>query len=235
MKNKYVIIALFFMNVICIAMMIICFIVKNNNSLNANNIFNKDIKYIVEVKGSCDDGETYGTGVLIQEKGNIITNAHVITYKNLGETKVFEKLEIRFNNEDDYYEVSLIKYDLELDLAYLKIKDYNRKKYISLGSEKYSFGDKVYAIGNTSNYGLGISEGIISVPEVNIIHDGVSRNVIQADINISSGNSGGALLDKKGNLIGITTFRTKDLNNNINYGFVYCIPIKEIKKFINWE
>ena len=66
-----------------------------------------------------------------------------------------------------------------------------------MSKDNYSYGDKVYAIGNTSNYGIGISEGIISVPLVNVKYDDISRLVIQADIDISSGNSGGALLNEK--------------------------------------
>lgn len=87
-------------------------------------------------------------------------------------------------------------------------------------------------IGNTSNYGIGISCGIISVPEVNIICNDISRKIIQADIDIARGNSGGALFDKKGKLIGITTFRTKDNQGNINYGFAYLIPIKLVIEYI---
>lgn len=106
---------------------------------------------------------------------------------------------------------------------------------IEFGKYNYSYGDKVYAIGNTSNYGIGISEGIISVPEVNVKYDNISRLVIQADINISFGNSGGALLNSKGQLIGITTFRTKDNYGNVNYGFTYSIPLKTIIRFIGEE
>lgn len=70
------------------------------------------------------------------------------------------------------------------------------------------------------------------MPEVNVKYDDISRLVIQADINIASGNSGGALLNEKGELIGITTFRTKDLLGNVNYGFTYSIPLKVVKEFI---
>ncbi|UKI50761.1 MAG: S1C family serine protease [Clostridium sp.] len=76
---------------------------------------------------------------------------------------------------------------------------------------KISSGDKVYAIGNGMNHGIGINEGIISLPQVNIEYENNVRNVIQCDLIINEGNSGGALLDSKGRLIGITTFRLKRL------------------------
>lgn len=220
-------------NFVLIVLILVLFIVKNNNK-NAYDIFKMNIDTIVEVKATTENvGESYGTGVIYDSTRLLLTNAHVISYKTLGETKVFDDFEIRFIKNDDYQDATLIKYDIELDLAILKINDENSKyKAIKFGENNYSYGDKVYAIGNTSNYGIGISEGIISVPSVNVKYDNISRLVIQADINISSGNSGGALLNNKGYLIGITTFRTKDNYGNVNYGFTYSIPLKTIEEFI---
>jgi S1-C subfamily serine protease len=224
---------------ICFTMIVVIVIVvfvllyKHNNK-SAKNIFNENINSIVEIKASTNNvGESYGTGVIYDSKGLLITNAHVISYTSLSETKIFDTYEIRFANKEDYQSATLVNYDIEIDLAILKIND-ESVKYdpIKFSNRTYSSGDRVYAVGNTSNYGIGISEGIISVPEVNIIYNNVSRAVIQADINISSGNSGGALLDKVGKLIGITTFRTKDDQGNVNYGFAYSIPINIIKRFI---
>ena len=139
-----------------------------------------------------------------------------------------------FINEEEYHPVLLIKYDVKKDIAILRLEDKSAKfKAIKIGnSEKLAFGDKVYAIGNGSNYGLGITQGIISIPKMNITYENNTREVIQADITISAGNSGGALLDSKGNLIGITTFRIKDLTGNVVYGLVYSIPINNILEFL---
>lgn len=126
-----------------------------------------------------------------------------------------------------------MKIDYELDLAILKLIDEDKKyQPVKMSNGSYKSGDLVYAIGNTSNYGIGISSGIISVEEVNVKYEDISRLVIQADINIASGNSGGGLFNKKGELIGITTFRTKDSLGNVNYGFTYSIPIKIVKEFL---
>ena len=72
--------------------------------------------------------------------------------------------------------------------------------------DNVEIGDKVYAIGNSLNNGIGITEGIISVDKVNIRYNWKIQTFIQADVLIASGNSGGALLNRKGELIGITTF-----------------------------
>lgn len=202
---------------------------------NPNELFEKSIESIVELKAVSENiGESYGTAVCVKSGGILVTNAHVVTYKQMGEPVEFNEYSIRFANEEEYHPVELIKYDLETDIAVLKIRDSSVKlKPIEIGdSDKLSFGDKVYAIGNGSNYGLAITHGIISIPKINIEYEGVTREVIQSDITISAGNSGGALLDEKGNLIGITSFRTKDNQGNVVYGLVYSVPINIIADYL---
>ena len=201
--------------------------------IDANKVYNNSIQSIVEVKAVNEDiGESFGTGEIIKSDGTIITNAHVVTYTRLGITNEFDNYYIRFSSEEDYREVSLIKYDSDLDLAVLKLDDVKVKVLKTTDSSKINSGDKVYAIGNTSNKGIGISEGIISVPLVNIIYEEKTRAVIQCDLTIAQGNSGGALLNEKGKLIGITTFRTKDNSGNVIYGIVYSIPINIVLDYI---
>ena len=77
------------------------------------------------------------------------------------------------------------------------------------------------------NNWLSITEGIISIPQINIEYEGINKIVIQWDLVINEGNSGGALINKKGQLIGITTFRLKDDKGNIIYGVAFCIPIQK--------
>ncbi len=235
MKSKKISLIIGVINSIAIVGIFVYIIVINNRDKTASDIFNMNVNSVVEVKATTESiGESYGTGVIYDSSGLLITNAHVISYTSLGETKTFDTYEIRFATKEEYQSVTLIKYDTEVDLAILKLDDESIKyDAIKFAKENFSYGDKVYAIGNTSNYGIGISEGIISVPEVNVKYDNISRLVIQADIDISSGNSGGALLNDKGQLIGITTFRTKDNQGNVNYGFTYSIPLKTIKKIIS--
>ena len=234
MKKSYItILILSIINSILLTGIIITLIIGNNKPIDSTEIFKNNIDSVVEVKASTSDiGESYGSGVIYSSDGYLITNAHVVSYTTLGEIKTFETYEIRFSKDEEYMEAEFVKMDNELDLAILKIKDDIKYSPISFSKDTYTYGDNVYAIGNTSNYGIGISQGIISVPEVNIIYNEISRRVIQADIDIASGNSGGALLDKKGRLIGITTFRTKDLSNNVNYGFAYSIPVRIVKEYI---
>ena len=198
-------------------------------------IFKDSINSVVEIKASTQDvGESFGTAEFIKSDGTLVTNAHVVTYKKMGVYYSFENIEIRFSFEENYRSVSLIKYDTDSDLAVLKLDDLNCAfKAISLGdSSKIENGNQVYAIGNLNNGGLSITKGIVSNANIQVSYDGITRKVIQCDLTIADGNSGGALLDKDGNLIGITTFRLKDNSGNVIYGISYCIPIEVISDYI---
>lgn len=229
-KYKVFSIGLIALNVILISGILFYLLVLR---IDANKVYNNSIQSIVEVKAVKENiGESFGTGEIIKSDGTIITNAHVVTYTRLGISNEFDNYYIRFASEEDYREVSLEKYDSDLDLAVLKLDDVKVKVLKTSDSSKINSGDKVYAIGNTSNKGIGISEGIISVPLVNIIYEEKTRSVIQCDLTIAQGNSGGALLNEKGKLIGITTFRTKDNSSNVIYGIVYSIPINIVLDYV---
>ncbi len=207
-----------------------------NKTPTAKEIYNECLYNVVEVKAESDQiGQSFGTGEIISADGKIVTNAHVVTYIRLSAVHEFENYYIRFSFEDDYRAVTLEKYDSDLDVALLQLSEYSdlALKPIRLGdSGSIHSGDRVYAIGNASNYGIGIFEGIVSIPLIKVELDGLTRNVIQCDLTIAAGNSGGALLNDNGELIGITTFRTKDMSGNVIYGIVYCIPVNTILGYI---
>ncbi|MGM9972114.1 MAG: S1C family serine protease [Anaeroplasmataceae bacterium] len=221
---------LIFINIsLWIIVLVIFLFIFLNKAPSSIEIFKKSQSSVVELKSQTGESLiSYGTAVFISDEGYLATNAHVVTYKHGGEYKMFESYEIRFSFETDYRTVSLIRYDLEKDISILKLDDISniefKKNQIKINNN-LSSGDKVYAIGNGMNHGVGISEGLISLPQVNIEYEGIIKNVIQCDLIINEGNSGGALLDEYGNLIGITTFRLKDSGGNVIYGIAYCIPI----------
>ena len=166
----------------------------------------------------------------------MVTNAHVVTYTRLGAVNTFEEYSFRFSYEDEYRAAELIKYDSDKDIALLKISDTTGLALTSIktaDSEAVLAGDKVYAVGNAANYGIGIFEGIVSIPLLNIEADGLTRAVIQCDLTIAAGNSGGALLNDRGELIGLTTFRTRDNSGNVIYGIVYSIPINTVLEYVS--
>lgn len=216
---------------------IVCNIILavNNTPKSPSSIFDDNKYSIVELKAYSENvGESHGTAEFISEDGLLITNAHVITYKQMGSYHTFDSISIRFSFEENYKDVELVKYDTDKDLAVLSLIDKECKfRAISIGDNKQlKYGDTVYAIGNLNNMGLCITQGTVSNPSINVSYDNNVRNVIQCNLTIADGNSGGSLLDKNGKLIGITTFRLKDSQNNVIYGISYCVTIASVLEYI---
>ena len=205
-------------------------------SPSPDKIYSKSLSSVVELRAYSENmGESHGSAIFVDEKGTLVTNAHVVTNIKGDEYKSFDTYEIRFATEEEYHFVELIAYDTDIDLAILRLKDESciyepikMKEEISLYS-----GENVYAIGNSMDYGVSISEGIVGIPLLEIEYQGKVRQVIQCDITITEGNSGGALLNEKGELVGITTFRMKDDDGEIVYGLSYSIPFNEVEKYLN--
>ena len=234
-KKHWFLIAFICVSIISVASLGLNIYFLATKPLSASGIFNSCKASILEIKAETEDvGISYGTAELISKDGTMVTNAHIVTYSKLGETLAFEKISVRFFDEEDFREVELIKYDTHLDIAVLKLITIDRKiTPIKVGDDsKLKAGDDVYAIGNLSNYGLSINKGIVSIPHINVTYNETTRNVIQCDLTISDGNSGGALINNKGELIGLTTFRLKDQSNNIIYGIAYCVPINTVMEYI---
>lgn len=147
--------------------------IPKNKELSATDIYNQCLHNVVEVKAESDGvGESFGTGEIISAAGKVVTNAHVVTYSRLGATNEFENYFIRFAFEDEYRAVTLEKYNVDLDLAVLKLEDFSdiSLKPIKFGdSNILKSGEIVYAVGNASNYGIGIFTGIISIPHCSAV------------------------------------------------------------------
>lgn len=202
---------------------------------DAKSVYKNSLKSIVEIKAETTGiGESFGTAVFINNSGMLVTNAHVVTYKESGILKVFENIGIRFADENDYHEVRLKKFDSDKDLAALELVnvDCNFKSVSFFNSANLEVGEKVYAIGNLNNAGMSLTEGVVSNSNVEVELEKAKRQVIQCDITIAEGNSGGALLNERGELVGLTTFRLKDASNNVIYGIAYCIPANTILEYI---
>lgn len=201
----------------------------------ADEIFNIAKYSIAELKSTKSNGEVeYGTAVLVSDNGFFATNAHLLLYENGGIVKEYNKHYIRFAFEEEYHEINLYKYNYEQDIAYLKIdENIANTKPILISESKIQYGDTCYAVGNGMNHGIGISKGTISIPLTTIVTGTVTRDVIQCDLAINSGNSGGALLNSDGELIGITSFRMKANDGSVIYGTSYCIPYSQYLDVLN--
>lgn len=234
-RKKLIIASLSLSSILFIVFIITIAVTLSYLNTYVKRLYDRSLKSVVELKAYTKDvGESFGSAVLLRKDGTLVTNAHVVTYSKLGEQKPFDEISIRFANSDEYISVSLVKYDTSKDLAVLKIKNKNKGAPIKTADiRRAKSGDEVFAVGNISNYGIGITKGHISVSKINIVVEGNKKEVIQCDITIVSGSSGGALLDKKGKLLGITTFRTKDNLGNVIHGIGYVIPINKVLEYIN--
>ena len=226
--------------ILCITTLIFLIVVScfefsiNKKVFSASDIFNIAKNSVVELRAESKIyGNSFGSAVCIDET-RLLTNAHVVGRTIEKDIELYEYISFRLYNSDEYFPVSVIDCDFEKDLCLLKLA--NKCKglvpiSIQNGNEVQS-GDRVYAVGNAMNHGIGIVEGILSAPYININIKGNKMLVMQCDIVISSGSSGGALLDCFGRLIGLTTFRVKDQQGYIVYGVGFAIPTITIEKFL---
>ncbi len=137
-----------------------------------------------------------GSGVIISDKGYILTNHHVIDGADAIQVSL---------RDGRVAQATLVGSDPDTDVALLKI-DLKNLPMITLGhSERVRVGDVVLAIGNPFGVGQTVTHGIVSATGRNKLGINTFENFIQTDAAINPGNSGGALVDAEGNLIGINT------------------------------
>lgn len=164
-----------------------------------------------------------GSGVIIDaKKGYIVTNFHVVDGAD----------EIRIDLDDGReFDAKKIGEDPHTDLALLEIKDFDNLKALSFAdSDKLEVGDFTIAIGNPFGLGRTVTSGIVSALGRSGLNIENIENFIQTDAAINSGNSGGALIDLNGNLIGINTAILGPNGGNIGIGF--AIPSNMVKNVV---
>ena len=162
-----------------------------------------------------------GSGFIIDAKGIVITNNHVI--------KGAEDIIVRVDGKEEY-KAKVLGADPLSDIAVLKIESKEKFVPVKFGdSDKARIGDWVIAIGNPFGLGGTVTSGIISARNRDI---GLSRyeDFIQTDASINVGNSGGPLFDMDGNVIGINT---AILGQSGSIGIGFAIPSNSAKKVIN--
>jgi len=165
-----------------------------------------------------------GSGVIISSDGYIITNNHVI--------KGARKLEVTLNNKESY-EAEVVGMDESTDIALLKIQK-DELPYMPFGdSDHLSVGEWVLAVGNPFNLTSTVTAGIVSAKarDINIMNNNKRiESFIQTDAAVNPGNSGGALVNTRGNLIGINTAISSQTGSYIGYSF--AVPSNIAKKVI---
>jgi serine protease Do len=172
-----------------------------------------------------------GSGVIISQDGYIVTNNHVVNGAS--------KIEVVLNDKRSYT-AEVIGTDPNTDLALLKVKE-TALPYINYGnSDNVKIGEWVLAVGNPFNLNSTVTAGIISAKGRNINaleHNAQAGNLapiesfIQTDAAVNPGNSGGALVNTTGDLVGINTAIAS--NNGSYQGYSFAIPVNIVKKVVS--
>jgi putative serine protease PepD len=165
-----------------------------------------------------------GSGIILKKDGTIVTNYHVIHKA--------QRIEVTLADGSRWPAEHVGAAPLK-DLAVIRIHvEGNPLKPIQLGnSDQLRVGHKVLAIGNPFGLGQTLTAGTVSMLGRSIQHEGrILRDLIQTDASINPGSSGGALVNSKGELVGVNTAIFTTTGSSIGIGF--AIPVNQVKKVV---
>lgn len=166
--------------------------------------------------------------------GEIITNAHLVSYKEYGEYIEYEEIKIKTYKSSKTINLKVKTLDNEKDIAILEPLEtttiYSNIHGLKAGQvDNIKIGDPLYTIGNLNNYGLCLNKGVLSAKEKQIENNGMFNTYFQTDIEISKGNSGGPVLNSKGEVVGVMSFKLRDSNSEYVDGVSFFIPIRTVE------
>ncbi|MEA2480872.1 MAG: hypothetical protein QOJ07_2794, partial [Thermoleophilaceae bacterium] len=181
-----------------------------------------------QISGGSGSGTATGSGFVLDDKGDILTNAHVVE----GATNV----QVRLTKNGDLLDAKIVGRDPSSDLAVLKVSTKSSDLHpLHLGdSSKAQVGDPVVAIGNPFGFDQTVTTGIVSALQRRIDAPNGFQidNVIQTDAAINPGNSGGPLIDANGRVIGVNSQIATGGSSNGSVGIGFAVPINTAKEVI---
>ena len=182
---------------------------------------------IVGIEGFKDGeaGYSWGTGVILTEDGIILTNTHVIDDCDTATVLL---------SDGEEFEVELIGADAVSDIALLKIDASDLPTAVFGISSDLQVGDEVAAIGNPlgNSLSLTMTDGIVSAINRNVTYNGRTMTLLQTNTALNEGNSGGALFNMQGQVIGITNMKMMSSYSSIE-GIGFAIPSDTIIDVVN--
>ena len=191
----------------------------SGESLTYTQIYDKNLPSMVSIQA--EDAKSYstGTGVVLTADGYLITNAHVVAGA--------DKVQVACA-DNRVLDAALVGFDAREDLAVLKVEADDLTPAEFGDSFALRCGDPVAAIGDPLGYRSTITDGIVSALDRDVEVDGTSMVLIQTSAAINMGNSGGALINQYGQVVGITTVKiVTDDGSAESLGF--AIPSRRVK------
>ncbi len=177
---------------------------------------------------------TSASGVIMSSDGYIVTNYHVVPSGNAKDKAIWAQ-----TRQGTLYQAFVVGYDRRTDIAVLKVDASGLQPIPVKLSEEPEVGDVVLAIGNPNNLGQTVTHGIISATarsgsglltrEQMNIREGI-QDLIQTDAPINQGNSGGALVNTKGYMVGVNT---ASFNGMQTYGISFAVPTDLVSQVMN--
>ena len=170
-------------------------------------------------------GYSWGSGVIISSDGLIVTNTHVIDGCDRATVTLYD---------DSEYEAKLVGADVISDIAVLKIEGEDLPTAVFGQSEYLLVGEHVAAIGNPlgESFRMTMTDGIISAIERGINYNGRTMTLLQTNTAINEGNSGGALFNMDGQVVGITNMKMMSSGTSIE-GIGFAIPSSTVCQVVN--
>ncbi len=187
-------------------------------------IYQKCVPSIVSLWAEGDETSSTGTGIIMSQDGYLLTNAHVVA----GSHSVY----VAFHDET-ILEAKLVGADGEADVAVRKVDAQGLAPAEFGDADQLVCGEMVVAIGDPLGYRTSITQGIVSALDRVVNVDGVDMEVIQTSAPINFGNSGGALINDHGQVVGITTMKIVSQDNTVE-GLGFAIPMDNVKETADW-
>lgn len=195
--------------------------------LTLQELYQKCAPSIVAISGYVDgkSGFFWGTGIVLSADGLILTNAHVVEKCDSATVTLFD---------DTSFEAKLIGADATSDVAVLKIDAGGLTPAVFGDSAALTVGEHVAAIGNPlgETFRMTLTDGIISAIDRGVTYNGHSMTLLQTNTAINEGNSGGALFNMFGQVIGVTNMKMMSSYSSIE-GIGFAIPSSTISGVVN--
>ena len=177
---------------------------------------------------STSEATASGSGIIISEDGYIVTNNHVVDTSSSSSSYSYYSIsdatsvKVKLYNSDELYDAKIIGKDSQTDLAILKIEKTGLTAAEFADSDEVTVGEFAMAVGSPLGLDTTVTTGIVSAVNREVESDGTTYVCIQTDAAINSGNSGGALVNSDGKVIGINTLK---LSGTGVEGIGFAIPI----------